>query len=81
MRVEHREPQLTVTFAASSRSTQHVWSLTTNGAENSNRINGKDVKSRTFWQGDGLVTEWVTEANGQPVRDGATETTVTALKQ
>jgi hypothetical protein len=68
MRVEHQEPQLKVTLSADPKSGQQdVWSLTTDGAESTNRINGKETKSRTFWQENSLVTEWVTEVNGQAV--------------
>jgi hypothetical protein len=75
MRVEHQEPQLKVTFSEAPKSGQQdVWSLTTNGIESTNRINGKETKSRTFWQGNSLVTEWVTEANGKPVHHRQTWT-------
>jgi hypothetical protein len=75
MRVEHKEPQLKVTFSVHSKSSQRdVWSLTTDGTGNSNRINGKETKSRTFWQGNNLVTEWETKGNGQPVHHRQTWT-------
>lgn len=75
MRVEHKEPQLKVTFSTDPKSDQQdVWSLTTDGIENTNRINGKETKSRTFWQVNNLVTEWVTEDNGQPVHHRQTWT-------
>jgi hypothetical protein len=75
MRVEHLEPQLKVTFSAAPKSGQQdVWSLTTDGVESTNRIDGKETKSRTFWQGDSLVTEWVTEGNGKPVHHRQTWT-------
>jgi hypothetical protein len=68
MRVEHREPRLKVTIASSSKSSdQDIWLLTTDGAENTNRTRGAEVKSHTHWQGNSLVTEWVTQANGQPM--------------
>ena len=66
MRVEHQEPQLKVTLSAGPKSDrQDVWSLTTDGVENTNGINGKETKSRTFWEGNSLVTEWVTHPNGE----------------
>jgi len=69
MRVEHQEPRLKVTISVSSKSSQKdVWSLTTDGAENLNRMNGNEVRSRTHWQGDSLVTEWATKANGRPMK-------------
>jgi len=68
MRVEHQEPRLKVTISVSSKSSQKdVWSLTTDGAENLNRMNGKEVRSRTHWQGDSLVIEWETHDNGRPM--------------
>lgn len=75
MRVTHQEPQLKVTFSEAPKSGQEdVWSLTTNGLESTNRINGKETKSRTFWQGESLVTEWATEADGKPMHHRQTWT-------
>jgi hypothetical protein len=69
MQVVHREPQLKVTIASSSRSAhQDVWALTTDGAENTNRMNGAEVNSKTHWDGDSLVTEWTIRDNGRVVQ-------------
>jgi hypothetical protein len=62
MRVEHRDPQLKVTIGES------VWTLSTDGVENTNRMNGAEVRSRTRWEGDRLITEWVTQADGKTMQ-------------
>ena len=69
MRVGHQEPRLKVTISVSSKSSQKdVWSLTTDGVENLDRMNGKEVRSRTHWQGDspgdrmGNPSRWQTHA-------------------
>ena len=69
MKVTHHEPALTVVIAASSREQDPmVWRLTTDATENVNRMKGSEVRSKTHWQGDTLVTEWTTEAKGFKVQ-------------
>jgi hypothetical protein len=61
MVVEHREPQLKLAIGS------NVWLLSTDGKENVNRIGETEVRSLTHWEGDRLITEWMTQVDGKAV--------------
>jgi hypothetical protein len=58
--IEHQEPKLTITQVWRNAEGEHtvIWQLTTDGAENLNRMNETEIASRTVWEGSNLVTDW-----------------------
>src|SRR5882724_11380623 len=50
--IEHQEPKLNITQVWRDAEGEHtlVWQLTTDGAENTSRINQQEIKSRTIWE-------------------------------
>ena len=69
--IEHQEPRLTITQVWKNVEGEHtlVWQLTTDGAENTSRINQQEIKSRTSWEDNKLVTEWKMK-NGAILTEG-----------
>jgi hypothetical protein len=66
--IEHHEPQLKVTLTGADSGVPDETSLhTTDGHVNTNQSGGHEVKSRTFWEGNRLVTEWTTNQSGHAV--------------
>lgn len=56
--IEHREPNIVITTTTkqSSGEDRRVVRLTTDGAENANEFAGHQVKTKTHWDGEKLVT-------------------------
>jgi hypothetical protein len=69
--IEHQEPKLTITQVWKNAEGEHtlVWQLTTDGAENTSRMNQEEIKSRTTWEDNKLVTEWKMK-NGDILTEG-----------
>jgi hypothetical protein len=58
--IEHKDPKLNITQHWKNAEGEYtlVWQLTTDGAENVNRANGTEIRSRTHWEDTRLITEW-----------------------
>jgi|SRR5215212_2998071 len=65
LRIEHREPKLTVSFLDSQGELLSSLAMTTDGAEALNKRGEAMVhRSTTAWRGSALVTTWSLESNG-----------------
>lgn len=69
LEIKHREPNLKVTLVRDEGSSVRlVTAHTTDGLQNVNRsAEGQEVKSKTFWQDQALITDWTNSVNGSPV--------------
>jgi hypothetical protein len=58
--IDHKDPKLNITQHWKNAEGEFtlVWQLTTDGAENINRANGTEIRSRTHWEDTRLITEW-----------------------
>jgi hypothetical protein len=65
LRIEHREPKLTVSFLDSQGELLSSLVMTTDGAEALNKRGEAMVhRSKTVWRGSALVTTWSLESGG-----------------
>ncbi|HWM91261.1 MAG TPA: hypothetical protein VN493_10880 [Thermoanaerobaculia bacterium] len=66
LRIEHREPKLTVSFLDSQGELISSLVMTTDGVEATNERGGGSMvhRSTTVWQGSALVTTWRLESGG-----------------
>jgi hypothetical protein len=83
--IDHQDPRLNITQHWKNAEGEYtlVWQLTTDGAENINRADGTEIRSRTHWEDTRLITVWKmkSQANlveGKNIRalseDGKTQT-------
>ena len=58
--IDHKDPKLNITQHWKNAEGEYslVWQLTTDGAENVNRSDGTEIRSRTHWEDTRLITEW-----------------------
>jgi hypothetical protein len=58
--IDHKDPKLNITQHWKNAEGEYtrVWQLTTDGAENVNRADGTEIRSRTHWEDTRLITEW-----------------------
>ncbi len=64
--IDHQDPKLKLTVTSKGQQGELVAELnyTTDGKENTNTIRGREVKSKTRWEGKQLVTEAKMELQG-----------------
>jgi hypothetical protein len=71
LRIEHREPRLTVSFLDPQGELISSYAFTTDGAEAVNeRGPGLSHRSKTVWRGTALVTTWRLESHGTTLIGG-----------